>query len=354
LADVAIRVRVARATCAIATVVVLLTVALPRLVHAQWPTIAHSWQRLSLLDVALLASLWVAGLVAHSSVLVAAMPGLSRRRALTLNLTGSAVANVVPLGGGAGVALNYHMVRRWGFTRTQFSLFTAVTNGVHVAMKALLPLVVVAAVLLADIELGARVLLLVAAAGGTLLLFLAVFVFLFGSNRGLRVLARCAPHLPRLTRTRKDRDAAWAMAQLQKLRDSVATLLRAGWPAITSGMVAYYALQALLLEACMSRMGSTLGPAAVLVLFACERVLTAVPLTPGGSGIVEVATTALALGLGGSPAVSAAGVLLYRGFSYGLEIVVGAAWLVGWFAVRRGTAGHVVVGPPAAPSRRAA
>ena len=44
----------------------------------------------------------------HSSVLTASLPGLSHRRALTLNLTGSAVSNLLPGGGAAGalVSLN--------------------------------------------------------------------------------------------------------------------------------------------------------------------------------------------------------------------------------------------------------
>jgi uncharacterized membrane protein YbhN (UPF0104 family) len=350
---VAIRVRVARATLALTLVGAALAVVLPRLVHAPWATIAQSWQRLTVLDLALLASLWLAGLVAHSWVMVAALPGLTRRRALTLNLTGSAVANVLPLGGGAGVALNYLMVRRWGFTGTEFSLFTAVSNAANVAMKALLPLVVVAAVVLADVELGTGVLLAVATAGAVLLLLLSSAALLFGSNRGLRVLARCAPHLPRRGRAHPRRDVTSSLTRLQDLRGRVAVLLRAGWPSMTCGMVAYYALQALLLEACMAQLGSTLSPGAVLVLFACERVLTAVPVTPGGSGVVEVTITALAMALGGSPAVSTAGVLLYRGFTFGLEIVVGAVWLLGWLAVRRAS-GSVVVPPLALPAGKAA
>ncbi|MEZ5191932.1 MAG: hypothetical protein R2734_05130 [Nocardioides sp.] len=43
----------------------------------------------------------------------AALPGLSMRRALTLSLTGSAVANVLPVGGAAGIVLNHRMTRSW-------------------------------------------------------------------------------------------------------------------------------------------------------------------------------------------------------------------------------------------------
>jgi hypothetical protein len=39
--------------------------------------------------------------------------------------------------------------------------------------------------------------------------------------------------------------------------------------------------------------------------------------------------------LGGAPAVMTAGVLLYRGFTYALEIPVGGVWLGGWLLMRR-------------------
>jgi uncharacterized membrane protein YbhN (UPF0104 family) len=103
---------------------------------------------------------------------------------------------------------------------------------------------------------------------------------------------------------------------------------------MTVGMVSYYALQALLLMLCLRLLGSTLTPVSVLAIFAVERALTALPLTPGGSGVAEVGATALALALGGLPVGSAGGVLLYRAFIFGAEILVGGVWLVGWLLVR--------------------
>src|SRR6185369_16932344 len=65
---------------------------------AAWHLIAHlRWQWLAGLGV-----VWFLGLCVYTVVLTASMPGLSHRRALTLNLSGSAVANVLPLGGIAG------------------------------------------------------------------------------------------------------------------------------------------------------------------------------------------------------------------------------------------------------------
>ena len=49
-------------------------------------------------------------------------------RAYFLNVTGSAVSNVLPLGGAAGTALNYSTSRAWGFSTPAFLRWALVTN----------------------------------------------------------------------------------------------------------------------------------------------------------------------------------------------------------------------------------
>ena len=91
--------------------------------------------------------LWATGLFVYSFVLTAALPGLSRQRALNLNLTGSAVANVLPFGGAAGMSLNYLMMRSWGFSTAGFSAYTLITNVWSVLLKLALPAVALTALL---------------------------------------------------------------------------------------------------------------------------------------------------------------------------------------------------------------
>ncbi len=67
-------------------------------------------------------------------------------------------------------------------------------------------------------------------------------------------------------------------------------------------MVVYLALQAALLWTCLHMLGNQFTGAAVLTAFAVDRLLTAVPLTPGGSGVVEAGTAAALIALGGAPA----------------------------------------------------
>lgn len=331
-----------------ATAVFAFAFLLPRIAGAPWPAIADAWRVLSWWHLALLCLVWAAGLLAHSAVLMGALPGLTRRRALTLNLTGSAISNVLPLGGGLGIGLNYLMVRRWGFTAAQFSLFTVLSNAWTVLAKASLPCVAVSLLVLRDVPMDPRI--LAAVVGGTAVLILV---------SGLAVVVVCNDHAAhvvgrgmRLVATFRGtgEHESGVETRILALRRRGVMVVHENWRRMTVGMVIYYALGAVLLWASLHAVGSTLGPTAVLLLFAFERVLTVLPITPGGSGVVEVATTALAITLSGSQerALVAAGVLLYRGFIFGLEIPVGGLWLLSWFVAQRfGSQGRELPAPVA-------
>ena len=73
----------------------------------------------------------------------------------------------------------------------------------------------------------------------------------------------------------------------------------------------------------------------MLVGFAAERLLTLAGLTPGGAGLVEVGLAGLLVALGGDPVAVVSGVLLYRLFTFGLEIPVGGVSLAAWLWLRR-------------------
>jgi uncharacterized membrane protein YbhN (UPF0104 family) len=324
---------VAPAALAFAAIVVVL----PRVTGAPWRTIAATWGDLRPWQFALLTVLWAAGILAHSTVLVGALPGLTRRRAVTLNLTGSAVSNVLPLGGGLGVGLNYLMARRWGFTSGEFSLFTVLSNVWVIVTKAALPCLAVTLLVTRNVPIDGRI--LVGAVIGSAVLAVATGLVLAAaaSDRGARLAGRTVSRLSRIAGPR--RDGADVEARLIALRRSGAAIVRGSWHRMTVGMITYYALGATLLWTSLHVVGGSLGVVAVIALFAFERALTSLPFTPGGAGIAEVATTALAIALNGPQdrAIVAAGVLLYRAFTFGLEIPVGGLWLLGWLLVQRST-----------------
>src|SRR3954453_10512 len=167
--------------------VVAIVALLPRVSHSPWAAIEDVIEGLTVVQVSVLCVLWGAGLLVHSTLLMTAMPGLSRRRAMTLNLTGSAMANVVPLGGGAGIGLNYVMARGWGFSSGQFSLFTLLSNLSHLLCKAVLPVMAVGLLLASQTPVGHRVFVAGVSTSAFLVLVVVLSGVIVSSDRGARV-----------------------------------------------------------------------------------------------------------------------------------------------------------------------
>lgn len=329
--------RTPRIVLSIALAIGLLGYALPRLVGTTAREVGTALELVTAPESLGLALLWIAGLFVYSFVLTGALPGLTRQRALNLNLTGSAIANVLPFGGAAGISLNYLMIRAWGFGAAEFSAFTLVTNVWSILLKLALPAVALTALVVSGEHVNQTVRWTGLGAAAVLALLVVVLLSGLATHRAAaRAVAVVAPIVERASRVvgrPVGRDVV--TAKLLDFRDHVAELVEERWARLSLGMVGYGVLQALLLWSCVHAVGGHLGPVVVLAAFAVDRVMSMVFLTPGGTGFAEAGTAAVLVALGGAPAVMTAGVLLYRGFTYALEIPVGGAWLGGWLLMRR-------------------
>lgn len=300
---------------------------------AAWRLIAHlGWPWLTGL-----AFVWMLGLVVHTAVLTASMPGLTHRRALTLNLTGSAVSNIVPLGGVAGTALNLGMVRVWGHSRADFARFVVVSKAWDLAAKLVMPIVALAGLLLWGLlaPSGRAVLWLLGAAGAATLAALVIAGLL---GRGAPMV-RLVGALERAGRrvVRRPPATTWA-APVADLVSGTDRLVRRRWAELSLGMCGYWLLQGVLLGLSLYAVGARLPVPVIVAGLATERALTLLALTPGGAGLVETGTIAVLIALGTDPTLAVAGVLLFRGFVFAAEIPVGGAAAGLWFLARRITA----------------
>jgi uncharacterized protein (TIRG00374 family) len=104
---------------------------------------------------------------------------------------------------------------------------------------------------------------------------------------------------------------------------------------MTGGMLGYLLLQLALLWLCFQLLGTSLSLPVLITGLAVERLLTLIPITPGGAGVVEVGTVAALVAMGGDPAAMTAGMVLFRGFTYLLEIPVGGVTLAFWLLANR-------------------
>lgn len=312
----------------------LLGFALPQVVDVSWHGVMPVLRSVHWPAALALVGLWLLGLYVHSFVLTAAAPSLTHRRALTLNVTGSAVSNVVPLGGAAGIELNRRMMRGWGIDARTFTGYTFLTNLWDVGSKLLLPLLGVIALAHAGTAVTPVLRTASLIAGVTFLGLAAMATTLLVSPRSAAVAGRATERVVRESLRLIGRDSDFScVGAFLDIRRECAALVSKGWLRMSLGISGYVALQCLLLWFCIRLTGGGITWPEVLAAFAVERLLTIVPITPGGVGVADLGLVGVLLALGGDPASVTAAAVLYRVFVFAVEIPVGGGalgvWLLG-------------------------
>jgi uncharacterized membrane protein YbhN (UPF0104 family) len=274
------------------------------------------------------AGVWCAVLLAHSLVVTASLPGLAARRAVGLNLAGSAVANSVPLGGAISLGLTTAMLRSWGFTPRAVTASLTLTNVANLTGRLVFGSAAVAWILHAHPRFGGGApALAVVAAASTVLLLAAVVA---ASDAATRALGRAWSWAAR---------RADGVEALLSVRRQVLGLCRTSWPRLTLGTAANLVLLGLLLDFCLRGLDVPAALPEVVATVGVERLVTALPITPGGAGAAELSLLACLTAMG-VPAVDALpAALLYRFFTFFAEIPLGALVTLGWHLGRlRGAA----------------
>jgi uncharacterized membrane protein YbhN (UPF0104 family) len=228
------------------------------------------------------------------------------------------------------------MVRSWRFTPARYATFLTVSNVWNVLAKLGLPTLALSGLIVAGTLNSAR---LTAAAGFGLIMLLAVVLVVvsaLSSDRLAKLGGRAADAVAAVgfRAARSGRRTSFVTA-IPAVRADISSVARRGWPSLTGGVCAYLVLQGVLWWMCLQMLGNHVSPTAVLAGFAVERVLSMLPLSPGGAGFVEAGSIATLVSLGGDPLGVTAAVLLFRVFTFLLEIPVGGAALAGWLWTRR-------------------
>ena len=333
----------AAATAATAVLVALV----PRAAGTTWSQAGAVLAGLRPGEALLLAAVWFAGLVAYGPVLTGSLPGLGVRQALALNLGGSAVANAVPGGGAVSLGLTTAMARSWGFAPARIAAFLAVSN-----VWTVLGRVVVGAAGLAGWVLAGRAHLPPAAGAGLfapVAVAAVLLVAVAGSERRTAAVARTAGRLLARPLRRPGLAVTAERAAVATRRSAVETS-RTSWPRFVAGLTAYAVLLVVLLDGCLRALGHPAPLVVVVAAVGVERIAAAVPVTPGGAGVADLGVAAVLAAAGLGPA-AAAGALLYRLFTFALEIPVGAVVVLGWVLARRRRPAPVTALPVVAAAR---
>jgi uncharacterized membrane protein YbhN (UPF0104 family) len=315
---------------------IVVVVAIFYFVFRQFADISSVWaamQTLTWREIAwlLVATAW--NLVTYWIVVVVATPGLTLPQAGVLTQSTTAVANTVPAGGAIAVGLTYTMLSSWGFSKSRGTLSILVTGIWNNFVKLGTPIMALALLALQGQPGGGRI---VAAVVGLAALLGAILVFAlilasesFAIKVGL-VGQRWMSKLRGLFR--KGPVEGWDLA-VTKFRSRVIGLVERRWLPLTAAtVVSHLSLYAVLLV-CLRVMGvsdAEVGWAEALAVFAFARLVTAIPITPGGAGVVELALITGLTAAGGNDAEVVAAVLFFRVLTFVLPILVGAGTYVFW------------------------
>ena len=322
---------------------VLLVVYLPQLVGAltgatvSWAEIGAEFAALSWWMIALMAVLWAASLWSYTFVLTGSLPGLTHLQALTLNAGGSAISNLLPFGGAAGVAVTFAMTRGWGFGNRAVVVSTLVSGVWNTLFRFILPAVGVLALLAAGKVPDGTV--AAAAWGGavSILLLVAVAAAALYWDGAAALLGRALDALLRPLPAAIRPGEGRASAAIARLRRDITGVVHTRWAELSLGMVCFLGFQCAILAACLHATGAYPGAAETVAVFALSRVLTTALVTPSGAGIMEGGTAALLITFGQPEAASAAAALLFGFWTYTIEIPAGGLALGAWSLLRRRT-----------------
>jgi uncharacterized protein (TIRG00374 family) len=304
---------------------------LPRV--ADYGEVADAVADLSGTDIAILILCAAVNLLTFAPPWMAALPSLSMSRALIMSQASTAASSVLPGGDAIGLAFSFHALRVWGFSASENAVAISATGIWNQFANVGFAVVAVAGLSLTG---ESNPVLTTAAVIGVGALIVAVVAFALAlhdeeharqvgavaeriANRGLRLIRRA----PR---------SGWSEG-LARFREHAVGLLRRRWLALTVATLLGHLTVFLVLYASLRTIGVTSSEVSFIEAFAAWsliRIVTSIPITPGGLGIVELGLTGALVSFGGAQVEVVSAVLLYRVLTYVPPIAIGGICLLVW------------------------
>lgn len=307
---------------------------------ADYAAVWDTMRSLTPIELATLVAATVFNLVTYWLANMAALPGLTLGRAAIVTQTTTAVANSLPAGGAIAVGLTYQIQRSWGFSSTEIALYVAVTGLWNIFAKLALPIVSVV------------VLVIVGQSGGTYVVAAAIGVGVLGVAAGVLAAIFWKEELARRIGARGGAILTWLRGLVKKppvtdlgeravrFRADTVGLVRSRWVFLSLATVGSHLALFLVLLLALRHVGvseADVSTAEALAVYAFGRLISALPVTPGGLGVIELGYIGGLRAAAGSelaPQVVAA-VLLFRVLTFGIQIPIGGLTYLAWRSTTR-------------------
>jgi uncharacterized protein (TIRG00374 family) len=263
----------------------------------------------------------------------AVLAGLRFGDGFTETQTTTAISNTVPAGGAVAIGMTFAMFGSFGFSTTAISTAVVATGIWNLGFKFGLPIVAVVLVGVTGQSTGGAI-------GAALFGVLAIVVcglglwLIFRSEATAHWLGRLVDRVLNLVmrvvhKPPSDRAERWV---LRFRTETITVVGRRGWALTGAVVVSQLAVFVVLL---FSSRSVGIGSAQVtflemLLAFAVSRLVSAIPITPGGLGTVDAALIGMLTAFGASSSDALAADMVWRAVTYFPPIFIGTVTYLLW------------------------
>jgi uncharacterized protein (TIRG00374 family) len=244
-------------------------------------------------------------------------PSLSRL--FRIDLTAAAIAHVVPAGTLGSAGVGYQLFTAEGASGTDVGVMMATKGmGSTVVLNVLLWIALVISIPLSGFQPDSGI---VAIVGAVILALLAVLILgvTRGEKRAARILRAIGQRIPGVGGDRLEEIALQVTASIRSLASNRSVLMWClTWASLN------WLLDAASLWCFVAAFGGYANPVELFAAYGIANVVGAIPLTPGGLGIIDTLTPVLLVGFGLTRSVATLGVLAWRLVNFWLPIPTGA------------------------------
>lgn len=315
----------------LAVMIVTFGVFVPRIADygAIWDTVSslEGWQ------IALLLTAATLNVLTFAPDWMVLLPGLRFRQALEVTMASTAVANVVPAGGAVSFAISWTMFREWGFEGRAVARALILNGVTNTLLNVGYPLIAI--VLLASTGEDNGFLTRAATIGAVVFIVgVGLLVAIMHSEKQALRVGRVWDSLASLMlRPIKRGPVRGSGVAIARFREDSIDLVRRRWYAMILCVVVGTMTVFLVLVVALRVTGIGWHDVTLIEAFTAwslVRLLTALPLTPGGIGITELGLVGTLTQFGGEEAKVVAAVLLFRAVTVLPPIAIGAIVAFTW------------------------
>ena len=249
-------------------------------------------------------------------------PKLSYRRAFVIRQAAFAIANTLPAGGSIGVPIIYVFMRSFRISAVASSATISITSVFNVMMTLIMPMI--SFVLLAISGVRPEKLVLPAQIASILLVLLITsFIMVLRSEVFGNKIENIFARFMKLIKSEK-------RISFTKFRNSTYEILKAKWFQVLLTSIAIQLAMFSTLPIALFAFGQEISFFEIFVAFAFARLVTLVPLTPGGIGTTDGLMLALLIGFGASLPAASASILMWRTIYYLPQVILGLISVIYW------------------------